>query len=270
MRPRKCTDNSATAANMSPWLRAQRLGAGRATGRLRTKPKALTSVSTKRMPAASAWLRFRAKAIPYKSSKNAVPLPQRCAWQQSAQEVFWCNAPAHRTVIVSANNRSPFHSEHFEYTQVRGLKSQFTIYHKWGKSGGGGGSCARYKEAKKMFRAPLVHKSVVPHCSLRVWVWGPEGVSRCAWGGRGEGGGRKRSDHAMTPSRACHHGLRRSRFLESRFSVRRFGFFVLSWQRGKCPSLMINLCACAVCVDSAVSFAGKTCMSTRRIGRVQG
>ena len=66
---------------------------------------------------------------------------------------------------------SPFHSEHLEYAQVRGLPSPFTVHPKWGGLGGRERLCPGLQRPKNISWAPLGPKSVVPPCAP-VCVWG--------------------------------------------------------------------------------------------------
>ena len=82
--------------------------------------------------------------------------------------------------VYRAFLNSLFQSEHWEYTQVGGVRTPLAIHLKWGKMGGkGGNSVPRLTEAKKIFRVT----KLVGRCSLLVWVGG---VLR---GVRGGGGG---------------------------------------------------------------------------------
>ena len=69
---------------------------------------------------------------------------------------------------------SLFHLRHFEYTQIRGIRSPFTLPHKWG-GGHGGWSVSRSTEVKKIFRAPLGPSRWFLIVHRRCGLGGPEG-----------------------------------------------------------------------------------------------
>ena len=80
--------------------------------------------------------------------------------------------------ILGAFLTCPFHSEHFEYSQVRGVQSPSPIHQKWGEWGKREKPLFPGPQTKIIVRALLGSKSVAPRCSPSVWV----GVS---WGGGG-------------------------------------------------------------------------------------